>query len=614
MDDVLKDFLTESHECLDLIDAGLIDFGQDSANIELLDHVFRLVHTMKGTCGFLNLSRLEALSHASESLIFSFRLGAGVTPDAMDLILEAIQKIKALLVGIETGAGVEPIGDDNQLVEKLEQMSARGLEAANGPGGPISQSAMSQDDLDRMFDHASDAVLPDEPVTPSAQPSSKPAKKPRNASNAVSQLKLDVKVALLEELVSNVTDLIATRAQLLEIARRSDDYELKKTVNHLAAIASRLQKIVVEARVQPIGSAWQQLDLMLRDLAAKLDKDIALVLDGEDIEVDRQIIDLIKAPLAHIVRNCADHGLEAPATRLASGKLALGTVGVTAAREGSDIVIEVLDDGLGLDVQKIKIRALACGLINDDEFGSMSDMQAAQLIFEPGLSTRDTVTRHSGRGYGLDVARTSIEKTGGSIKAYSVRGEGTVIVIRIPVTPAQFSSLILSRAKDYEKIEVHKPPLDVGRLSTTASSSLVLSKLQKQEPVGTSGRDTKILYLEDNSFFRSMLIPIMEAGGYTVTVASCVAEALAQLEEDPLYLAIVCDLDTPDKAGFLFAKMMKDNVNWAKIQLVAVSSLATPLSRHRAREAGFDHCLAKFDRKGLLSCLNKITYEFKVAV
>lgn len=613
MDDVLKDFLTESHECLDLIDAGLIDFGQDSANIELLDHVFRLVHTMKGTCGFLNLSRLEALSHASESLIFSFRLGAGVTPDAMDLILEAIQKIKALLVGIETGAGVEPIGDDNQLVEKLEQMSARGLEAANGPGGPISQSAMSQDDLDRMFDHASDVALPGAPGTQSALPSSKPAADSRISADTASGLNLDVKVALLEELVSNVTDLIATRAQLLEIARRSDDYELKKTVNHLAAIASRLQKIVVEARVQPIGSAWQHLDPMLRDLAAKLDKNIALVLDGEDIEVDRQIIDLIKAPLAHIVRNCADHGLEAPDMRLASGKLAVGTIGVTAAREGSDIVIEVLDDGLGLNVQKIKSRALSCGLINDDEFANMNDMQAAQLIFEPGLSTRDTVTRLSGRGYGLDVARTSIEKTGGTIKAYSVRGEGTVFVIRIPVTPAQFSSLILSRAKDYEKILVDRPLPDAGGVSSHATSSPVVTRPQTPDPVAASGRDTRILYLEGNSFFRSMLIPIMEAGGYKVTVAGSVAEALARLEKDARYLAIVCDLDTPDKAGFLFAKMMKDNVEWAKIQLVAVSSLATSLSRNRAREAGFDHCLAKFDRNGLLSCLNKITYELKVA-
>ncbi len=613
MDDVLKDFLTESHECLDLIDAGLIDFGQDSANNELLDHIFRLVHTMKGTCGFLNLSRLEAVSHASESLIYSFRLGAAVTPDAMDLILEAIQKIKVLLDGVAASAGVEPIGDDNLLVENLENMAARGLEAANGSGAPISQRALTQDDLDRMFDHASDAVLPDAPVRKAALPSSKPATDARIADDAASQLNLDVKVALLEELVSNVTDLIATRAQLLEIARRSDDYELKKSVNHLAAIASRLQKIVVEARVQPIGSAWQQLDPMLRDLAAKLDKNIALVLDGEDIEVDRQIIDLIKAPLAHIVRNCADHGLEAPDMRLASGKLALGTIGVTAAREGSDIVIEVLDDGLGLDVHKIKSKALACGLINDDEFANMNDMQAAQLIFEPGLSTRDTVTRLSGRGYGLDVARTSIEKTGGSIRVYSVKGEGTVFVIRIPVTPAQFSSLILSRAKDYEKILVQKPQLDAGEASSTAPSSPVVTNPQIQEPVVASGRDTKILYLEDNSFFRSMLIPIMEAGGYKVTVAASVAEALARLEEDARYLAVVCDLDMPDKAGFLFAKMMKDNMKWAKIQLVAVSSLATSLSRNRAREAGFDHCLAKFDRNGLLSCLNKITYAFKIA-
>lgn len=613
MDDVLKDFLAESHECLESIDAGLSDFSRDSANFELLDHIFRLVHTMKGTAGFLRLPRLETVSHATESLIYSFRFGAVATPEAMTLIMEAIQTIRRLLDGVVAGDGAEPEGDDSLLVERLETMAADGLEGAHETGGSDSHKAMSQDELDRMFDQSGASVaLPDTSEQQPGLPESKPKRDSLSQRDAASRLNLDVKVVLLEELVSTVTDLIATRAQLLEIARRSDDYELKKTVNHLAAVATRLQKIVVEARVQPIGSAWEQLDPMLHDLAAKLDKKIALVLDGEEIEVDREIIDLIKAPLAHIVRNCADHGLEAPDRRVASGKLELGTIGVTAAREGSDIVIEVLDDGMGLDVQKIKSRALARGLISKDQIAKIDDMQAAQLIFEPGLSTRDTVTRLSGRGYGLDVARAAIEETGGSIKVYSVQGEGTAFVIRIPVTPAQFSSLILSRAKDYEKISVHKPH-ETNAVAPSPSTSPVVTKPEAPDPEIAPGRETRILYLESNSFFRSMLVPIMEAGGYKVTVAESIADAMERLEEDALYLAIVCDLDTPDKAAFLFAKMIKDARKWPEIQLVAVSSLATSLSRQRAREAGFDHCLAKFDRDGLLSCLNKITYAFKVA-
>lgn len=612
MDGIVKEFLIESHECIDLIDSRLNDLKGPPVNVALLDDIFRLVHTMKGTCGFLKLPRLEALSHASESLIYSFRLGATVTPDALSLIIETVGHIKNLLNAIEAGGGVEPEGDDSAIIEQIETVAASGLEAAKGPDGVASHQSMTQDDVDQMFDQASQAVLSVEANKPSAVEAGKAGPDSAVAYDAVSGQNLHVKIALLEELVVNVTELIATRAQLLEIARRSDDYELKTTVNHLAAIASRLQKIVVEARVQRIGSAWQQLDPMLRDLADKLDKNIALVLDGEDIEVDRQITDLIKAPLAHIVRNCADHGLERPDTRLAAGKTAVGTIGVTAAREGSDIVIEVLDDGRGLDVQKIKNRALAAGLISAAEFATIDDMDVAQLIFQPGLSTRDDVSRLSGRGYGLDVARAAIEKIGGSMKVYSVAGEGTAFVIRIPVTQAQFSSLILSRAKDYEKISVDKPQ-DAEFKAHSDPSPRVAADISSDHSDNATDDKTRILYLEDNSFFQSMLQPTMEAGGYKVALAGSVPQAIAQLEDEAKFLAIVCDLDLPNKAGFQFAKTVKQNKEWAAIPLIAVSSLATQLSRSRAQEAGFDHCLAKFDRKGLLSCLNRITYKLRVA-
>lgn len=613
MDDVLKDFLAESHESLALIDAGLIEFERDPANTNLLNNVFRLVHTMKGTCGFLNLSRLESLSHAAESLIYSFRLGATVTPDALSLILKTVENIKELLNGIEAQGGLEPTGDDSLFIAELEQMADFGAGAANTSGVPVSQTMMSQSDLDHMFEGASETAITDDPASRPLLPDSPSAVASGVTPGSASRQQLHVKVALLEQLVLDVTDLIATRAQLLEIARRSDDYELKTTVNHLAEIASRLQKVVVETRVQPIGSAWQQMHPMIDDLAIRLEKNIELVLDGDAIEVDRQIVDLIKAPLAHMVRNCADHGVETPDKRLAAGKLAQGTIGLTAVREGSDIVIEVLDDGQGLDVQKIKQKALDSGLISDDAFATIDDMQAAQLIFEPGLSTRENVTRLSGRGFGLDVARNSIEKTGGSIKVYTVQGEGTVFVIRIPVTPAQFSSLILSRAKDYEKIVVNKPKTGIPQPANPSSSQSVADVGQIEHHIALPGPDTKILFLEECPFFRSMLIPILEAGGYNVVSAESVADVVERLEEDTRYLAIVCDLDMPDKVSLRFAEMAKHNENWTTIPLVAVSSLVTPLSRSRALEAGFDHCIAKFDRKGLLSCLNKITYQLKVA-
>lgn len=605
MDDVLKDFLTESHECLDLIDVGLASFKQDPGNAELLNTVFRLVHTMKGTCGFLNLPRLEALSHAAESMLYRFRLDATtISPHAVTLILKSVESIKHLLNQIESQGGDEPAGDDSLLIAELEQMAVGPSGSIGAPAMLPGQKNMSQSDLDRLFDDASDVIVPVDPAPESAWVS-------KTGEATASRHTLRVKVTSLEQLVSTVTDLITTRAQLLEIARRSDDYELKATVNRLADIASQLQKIVVDTRVQPIGSAWRQLLPMTQNLADRLDKDIALVLDGEAIEVDRQIIDLIKAPLAHMVRNSADHGLEETAARLALGKPAQGTIGVTAVRHGSDIVIEVLDDGQGLNTNKIKQKALALGLINDAEFSNMDETEAAQLIFEPGLSTCETLTRLSGRGVGLDVACNSIETIGGSIRVYSVPGEGTVFVIKIPVTPAQISSLILARTRDDEKIVMNRAKARLAEPLLPSPSLADDVPLQKQASL--PGPDTRVLFLEENAFFKSMLTPAMEAGGYEVTVVGSVSEALENLQSDAPFLAIVCDLDAPDKSGFLLAKRAKDNPEWTNIPLVAVSSLASSLSKDRVMEAGFDHCLAKFDRNALLSCLNQITYRLKVA-
>lgn len=605
MDEVLKDFLTESHECLDLIDVGLANFRQDPGNVDLLHTVFRLVHTMKGTCGFLNLPRLEALSHAAESMIYRFRLDSTtISPHAVTLVLKSVESIKYLLSQIESQGGVEPAGDDSLLIAELEEMAAGPAGSADAPVMLPGHKNLSQSDLDRLFDDASDVVVPVDPAQP-------PSSASKTGETTASRQTLRVKVASLEQLVSTVTDLITTRAHLLEIARRSDDYELKTAVNRLADIASQLQKIVVDTRVQPIGSAWRQLLPMTQNLAVRLGKDIALVLDGEAIEVDRQIIDLIKAPLAHMVRNSADHGLETPEARLALGKPAQGTIGVTAVRHGSDIVIEVLDDGQGLNTNKIKQKALALGLINDADYSNMEEAEAAQLIFEPGLSTCEAVTRLSGRGVGLDVACSSIETIGGSIRVHSVPGEGTVFVIKIPVTPAQISSLILARTRDDEKIVLNKAKAGLAEPSSPSPSLTDEASPPKQASL--PGPDTKVLFLEENPFFKSMLTPAIEAGGYDVTVVGSVSEALESLQADAPFLAIVCDLDAPDKSGFLLAKRVKENLNWTNIPLVAVSSLASSLSKDRAVEAGFDHCLAKFDRSALRSCLNQITYRLKVA-
>ena len=468
MDDLLREFLTETNESLDTVDVELVRFEQEPNNAKILDNIFRLVHTIKGTCGFLGLPRLEVLAHAAETLMGKFRDGMPVTQEAVTLVLFTIDRVKEILDELER-LEREPAGTDVDLIAALERMVAAGAAKAKPTVAPVQETVgtlvhqvlerplrpgeVSLDELERAFrETPGPAPANNGAATAAAKPAREKTSVEKPAVEKDEDDKGDGKVAghsirvnidTLENLMTMVSELVLTRNQLLDLMRRQEESEFKVPLQRLSSVTAELQEGVMKTRMQPIGSAWQKLPRIVRDLATDLGKEIELEMHGADTELDRQVLERIKDPLAHMVRNSADHGLESPAERAAAGKPEKGTIRLSAYHEGGHIVIGIADNGRGLDTERITAKAIAAGLASEAEIVKMSEARIHEFIFAPGFSTAIKVTNVSGRGVGMDVVRTNIDQIGGSIEVKSVIGEGASFTIKIPLTLAIISALIV---------------------------------------------------------------------------------------------------------------------------------------------------------------------------
>jgi two-component system chemotaxis sensor kinase CheA len=496
MDDLLSEFLTETNESLAVLDQELVKLEQNPNDPGLLSNIFRLVHTIKGTCGFLGLPRLEAVAHASENVLGKFRDGdQKVTPQAVSLILESLDQIKSLLAQLEANEA-EPAGDDSELIARLNAMASGAPAAAKPAAAPPRAEAKdeveaepkpapAQPVLAKPIVEAEPAVdKPAEgpaPVEAKVIKEPKPAKEPKEAKepreakgelagageSAVAAQSIRVNVDLLENLMTMVSELVLTRNQLMQILRGHKDSEFGAPLQRLSHVTTELQEGVMKTRMQPIGNAWAKLPRIVRDLSHELRKKIDLQMHGAETELDRQVLEMIKDPLTHMVRNSADHGIEMPAERAAKGKPETGTITLNAYHEGGHIIIEISDDGRGLDIDKIKQKAISTGLASESELAAMSEQQIQQFIFKAGFSTAAKVTSVSGRGVGMDVVRTNIEKIGGTVEMKSQRGRGSTFVIKIPLTLAIVSALIVECAGERFAI----PQISVVELVRAAANS-----------------------------------------------------------------------------------------------------------------------------------------------
>jgi two-component system, chemotaxis family, sensor kinase CheA len=464
MDDLVKEFLVESSENLDRLDSELVKLESDPTSQDLLSSIFRTIHTIKGSCGFLGFGKLEKVAHAGESLLSRLRDGKiSLAPEITTGLLAMVDAIRTMLNAIQA---TEQDGEESypDLIDKLKrlqqtlqengampvspaQSSEPGKKSALEPdhsgsaGGktPIAQSSSIAPQKDAPQKETGTAAHR-EPAEESAA-AAHPHEEPR-AGNAPSET-IRVEVHLLDRLMNLVGELVLTRNQITQFSARQNDPNLTTPTQQLNLLTSELQEEVMKTRMQPISNIFDKFPRVVRDVAMNLGKQVLIEMEGKETELDKSLLEAVKDPLTHIVRNSVDHGIELPEVRVAAGKRPEGHLKLRACHEGGQVLVEISDDGAGIDVARVRNKAVERGLITAQQGAHMSEREILNLIFLPGFSTAEKVTNLSGRGVGMDVVKTNIDRINGSVELQSRAGRGTTIKIKIPLTLAIVRAVIV---------------------------------------------------------------------------------------------------------------------------------------------------------------------------
>ena len=509
MQELLEDFLVESFELIEQIDHDLVELESNPDDLELLNRIFRVAHTVKGSSSFLNFDTLTKLTHHMEDVLNKARHGElKITADVMDVVLKSVDMMKGLLVSIRDNGNVSSSGIDiSQICLQLTAISEGQSHAsatpaaapepapAPQPAADIPPSAIPDDvdpntlsedqvnaEIERLLkvrkaeDEArraakasgggaasatAPAAAPDKPDTadkPAAatKPAGDGANAPAKASANASDQTIRVEVGRLDYLMNLVGELVLSKNRLLtiynDVEERYDGEqfleELNQVVSSLSLVTTDVQLAVMKTRMQPVAKVFNKFPRVVRDIGRDLNKQIDLIISGEETELDKSIVEEIGDPLTHIIRNSCDHGIEDPATRKAAGKPEKGTIELKAYNEGNHIVIEIIDDGKGIDAEAIRIKAVERGLISENEADTMSNKEIYSIIFRPGFSMAAKVTNISGRGVGMDVVKTNVEKLHGVIDIDSEIGKGTTLKLKIPLTLAIIQSLLVGTQEE----------------------------------------------------------------------------------------------------------------------------------------------------------------------
>lgn len=560
MDDLVNEFITETNESIGLLDSELVKLEQNPDDTAILGNIFRIMHTIKGTCGFLGLPRLEQVAHASENVLGKIRdKQLAASADAVTLVLESLDCIKDLIEYLSNN-GQEPEGSDADLIGRLNYFAENGklgggaAHAAHHTESvaPIVPAAITA--TDNAFPHFVDdgmdpemsaaiakleaemaakaaaeaAAAPAPAAAPVPKAEAKPAPKKEEKAEAKSEgdgggganQSIRVSIDVLENLMQMVSELVLTRNSLLQVARTKEDKEFLTPLQQLSLITSELQEGVMKTRMQPIGNAWSKFPRLIRDLSLELGKKIDLKMEGAETELDRQLLEVIKDPLTHMVRNSCDHGLETPADRIAAGKPETGTVKLSAYHEGGHIIIDIIDDGRGINIERVKQKALDNGLVTEAQLETMTEKQIAQFIFAAGFSTAEKVTAVSGRGVGMDVVKTNIQKIGGALDLDSTFGKGSKVSIKIPLTLAIVSVLIV----EVNEQKFALPQINVSELVRVAPDAAMTMEVINNAPVlRLRGKLLPIAILSDvlgspvdraEIMNKEMYVAVCKVGGY----------------------------------------------------------------------------------------------------
>ena len=575
MKEIMEDFLIEAFELIEQIDHDLVELEANPEDLELLNRIFRVAHTVKGSSSFLNFDVLTELTHHMEDVLNKARKGElKITPDIMDVVLESVDMMKGLLESIRDNGSDAAAGIDiKNICVRLTQISEGEAPsaAAEAPAAPSPEQVkepepvapaveaapeVSDAELSKLSDseveaeierllkvrkaedqarRASKGIAPKSPeeIAPAASAAPAPAPKPApsrerdadkkvpaaSSSSAVAQEQtIRVEVKRLDHLMNLIGELVLGKNRLLKIYDDVEERyegekfleELNQVVSSLSLVTTDIQLAVMKTRMLPIAKVFNKFPRMIRDLSRDLGKQIDLEISGEETELDKSIVEEIGDPLVHIIRNSCDHGIEDPETRKAMGKPEKGLVQLKAYNEGNHIVVEIVDDGKGLDADMLKSKSIEKGIITEREADAMSEKEAFGLIFRPGFSTAAKVTNVSGRGVGMDVVKTNIEKLNGIIDIESEVGKGTVMKLKIPLTLAIIQSLLVGTQEEFYAIplasvlETVRVPIDdiytidgknVLRLRDEVLSLVRLSDVFGVEKVFDGGDHTYVVII-----------------------------------------------------------------------------------------------------------------------
>ena len=430
-DEILAEFILEAREIIDRLDGDFVRLEENPGDQALVGNIFRGLHTLKGSSGFFSLKRLEKLSHAGESLLGKIRAGqAELDFEKSTRLLEMNDILRSIIEGVEANHQ-EPLGDDQELIAILLGSTSAPTERAEGISAPHVEPSVSQ-------------------VNPASQLDYLESVESGITSSSGQELVVPVKVnpEVLDKLMNIASEMVLARNRLLPFSQQSSDKLFTSAVRSIDLLTLELQERMMKMRMQPIYHIWDKFPRLVRDVSAECGKKVRLLQEGSETELDRILLDSIRDPLIHLIRNSIDHSIESPEVRLEKGKSEIAYLVLRAAHQNGTVIVEVIDDGAGVDYERVRQRAISRGLISLEKAHSLNHKELIDLIFLPGFSTRDTITNLSGRGVGMDVVKNNIENIGGSIEITSVPNEGTHVRLKIPLTLAILPTLFVKCAEE----------------------------------------------------------------------------------------------------------------------------------------------------------------------
>jgi two-component system, chemotaxis family, sensor kinase CheA len=443
MQEALKEFVVESHENLDTLDTDLVGLEKSAAPAEALGRIFRTLHTIKGSCSFLGFPHLESTAHAGENLLGKLRDGkTNLSPAVTAALLRVVDAIRKMLASIEH-EGHDGLSEDRVLIDELNRL-------ANAPAperSPVAEPVVKTRTPEVSFVAGKPSEIADLAARDSSRETAGgevPGEAAAIDTSAVYDASVRIHVDLLNKLMRVAGEIVLARNQILQYGQKFEDPAFQNTCRQLNLITTELQEYVMKTRLQPIGNVWNRFPRLVHDTAQACGKQVRLETDGSETELDKTLIEAIRDPLTHLVRNAIDHGIESPARRLETGKPAEGCVRLRAYHEGGQVIVECSDDGHGIELERVKNRAIEQNLITAEQSARMGAQTLLGLIFMPGFSTAKAVTTLSGRGVGMDVVKTNIEKIRGTVDIQSPVGQGTTVRIRIPLTLAIIKVLVVA--------------------------------------------------------------------------------------------------------------------------------------------------------------------------